>query len=620
LKIIDLRNQFKTWLTLAAICGLVTYVTFFSNTQVFPPPTNSIAIVSGERAIGPYKNVEALAAAEWSPVSLPDDWRLQNVTETEAWYRFQIPKPESSSANVSLYIPTVRQNIAAFINHKWIGQGGPFTPRLAHTWNHPQLYQFSSSMLQANNTLYLKLATNKLNSGYLSNIYLGDSADLAAAWRERNFFKVTFVEISSILLIVVGLINLYLWQQRRNESYYLWYALAALCWGLRGYLLIEPVLPISNELRAALRLLTLGYGVVFVVLFNFRYFAYKRRAVDLVLWLYSVPAAIPMLFMGMDQLQTYGHEVWVKGNLLLGLITVVFLLRIYIRDHKADAIYLLFSGMPLLIVGLRDMLVLSGRWLPQEGFLINHVTLPALILAMWFILRRLSDSLTYSEELNVTLESRIKSKEREIKESYEQQQTLKRQQIVSDERERIMRDMHDGIGGYLVGIKSLMDAKAPSVPDIRNYVDLALADLRLVVNSLDVTSQNLSSLLGSMRSRWQTVAENKECKLIWDVSRTKVEHQFGPSKTLDIMRILEEAFTNSLKHGQPGNIQITSGELTEDATLWIEVINPSINRHHTAQPGRGLKNMAQRAEKIGAKLIVRESLTHHRLRLEIPLR
>lgn len=608
-----------TSISMLVMCVLLIYLVFISPPQLFTPPQASMVLSNAERAIGVYAEVADLDSADWRAIKLPDDWRHQELASTEAWYRFRFQAPETTSSDLSLYIPTIRQNSAVYLNGYWVGQGGEFSPNTAHLWYHPQRYQFSSSLLHSDNTLYLKLATSRRHSGYLSRVYLGEDQKIKPAWQWRNFFKVTLVEISSVLLIVVGLINLYLWQLRRKDSYYLWYALAALCWSLRGYVLIEPVLNVSNEARVLLRILTLGYGVVFVVLFNLRYFGFKSKKLDWALFLYCVPAALPMFFMGMEELRFYGHQIWVRGNLVLGVFVAIFLMTQYIWHNKKDAILILFGGMPLLIIGVRDMLVLNDKWPPENGFLINHLTLPALVIAMWFILRRLSSSLKHSEELNVTLESRILSKEMEIKESYRQQQELKQQQVVSQERERIMRDMHDGLGGYLVGLKSLLDAKSPSTNDIKNYVNLALVDLRLVINSLDVTSQNLSSLLGAMRNRWQLLAESNDRNLLWEVTRASIQHQFGPSRTLDIMRILEEAFTNSLKHGEKGDIHLISGESADGSYLWVEIINQYSPASVSTQPGRGIANMKARAKKLGASLRALESTGRYSLKLEIPV-
>jgi hypothetical protein len=53
------------------------------------------------------------------------------------------------------------------------------------------------------------------------------------------------------------------------------------------------------------------------------------------------------------------------------------------------------------------------------------------------------------ETANRTLEARVLERERQIAASYERIASLQREQAATDERQRIMRDLHDGLGSQL---------------------------------------------------------------------------------------------------------------------------------------------------------------------------
>ncbi len=618
-------KQLFSWpmCVLITLSLLFSYVVFFSSLDFLKIPEPNEAesfqkLTHIERAVSDVLTPSAVDESQWRRVSLPDNWANQNLNAKHVWYRASFSTPTQRHKKLALFVPTIKQNLEAYLNNNWLGESGPFKPRLSHSWNHPQLFQFSDELLIDQNTLYLRVASNRVGNGFISSIYLGEAGVLETYWRWTHFFKVTFLELSSAFLFVIGLINFYLWTLRKQDTFYLWYALAAICWGTRGLLLVIPVLPLSEELRVTLRMLTLGYGVVFVVLFNFRYFGYRNRFFDWAILLYCLPAALPMLFMDLETLSFYGHQIWVKGNLILGVIVSVFLTRLYLVKRNFDALALLYSGIPLLILGFRDMLLLTDQWEPNYGFLINHATLPALTIAMWFILRRLSETLNYSEQLNVSLETRIQDREKAIQISFMEREKLQNRQLLSDERERIMRDMHDGLGAHLVGLKSLMEANKPSLRNVRRYVDLAMVDLRLVINSLDTTSQNLSSLLGTMRGRWQILAQSKSRTLRWKVERVTTQHQFGPSKTLELMRILEEGFTNALKHGSASDIEVSCGDDPAFNTFWIAISNGVETESVAASNKYGLKNMNARARKIDA--IIETSVSNGIFKLHVSLK
>ena len=283
-----------------------------------------------------------------------------------------------------------------------------------------------------------------------------------------------------------------------------------------------------------------------------------------------------------------------------------------------DAAYLLYVGLPLLIVGVRDMLVLHHRWSPENAFLINHLTFPALIVAMWFILKRLSVALEETEKANIVLETSVKQKERELVESFKEREKLLKLNLLANERDRIMREIHDGIGSQLIGLKSLLSSKDAKPTNLNRYINKALIDLRIVINSLDVASQTLPSLLGSFRQRWQRTAESEGHTLNWKVAmRPEKNISLGPTKTLQMMRILEEGFSNCIKHATPGDINIIT-QYSDELAI-IEINNRSEERTEPSL-GRGLKNMQKRAEKIGADIQFRSEKGLFTCQIKLPLR
>lgn len=357
--------------------------------------------------------------------ALPSMWQDREVKSIRK-FRTHFPAPQTANSVTSIYLPAVRQSATAYLNGQKVWQGERFDSDYARLWYHPVIFSLPPSLLQPQNTLEITVVADGRQGGYLSKAYMGPHQQLIKHKNWRTFFVSTILQATSVLLIVIGLLNLYLWSLRRADSYYLWYALAALCWGAHSALLVIPSIPISEELRVALRLISLGYGIVFVVLFNQRYFGFRNRYFDIALWVYCVPLALPLLFMSVESILFYGHQVWVRGNLLLGLFIALQLSVIFFRHRKIDAAYLLYIGLPLLVVGFRDMLVLNNRWSPENAFLINHVTLPAMAVAMWFILRRLSNALEFAEQINVSLERRVEQKEQEIVDSFAAQESLKK--------------------------------------------------------------------------------------------------------------------------------------------------------------------------------------------------
>ena len=600
------RNVGATLLGLFAYSGLLIYLVFFSNIDLFQAPNKAVDIIVGERHLGGFESLPPVNSESWEQINLPDDWRTQSLTSADAWYRFSAPRVQSETGALSLYIPTARQNVAVYINDKWVGQGGSFKTGHKRVWHQPQLYQFPAELLNKDeNVISVRLRTHRESSGYLSAVYVGQQ-QVTDAWQWRNWIKVDLLRFIAHFLIIVGLLNITMWGLRPKETFYLWYALAALVWGARCYLLLPSNLDLSYDLWTALRLTTLGWGVVFVLLFNLRFFGQKDRKVDFLLFLYCVPLALPMMFMSAEMLHGYGHQFWARMCVVIAAYTSFKLVQIYVRQGDSRAIMLLCTGIPLFVFGVYDLLVLNDHISPKNGFIINFASPPALILAMWFMFQRFSRSLDEAEELNITLDNRVKDKQSELASQYERQEELQRKQVLTEERERIMRDMHDGLGGHLIGLKALAENRDenPNIKRIQDHINHALIDLRFVINSLDRTSKTIPMLLGSMRKRWQQLCESKDIELNWYTANSDRELVLGPSKMLQTMRILEEAFSNVLKHSGATKISIAYTSNEEQHT--IRVADNGRWMQNNSQ-GRGIANMHYRAEQIGAKILVQKS-------------
>ncbi|HSW21846.1 MAG TPA: ATP-binding protein, partial [Burkholderiaceae bacterium] len=77
-----------------------------------------------------------------------------------------------------------------------------------------------------------------------------------------------------------------------------------------------------------------------------------------------------------------------------------------------------------------------------------------------------------------------------------------------------------------------------------------------------------------------------------------------PRNLLHILRILQEAFTNVLKHAQATRITVETGLQANQRQVFIRVSDNGRGLTAAAFDGRGLSNMARRAASFGGELRV----------------
>ena len=90
--------------------------------------------------------------------------------------------------------------------------------------------------------------------------------------------------------------------------------------------------------------------------------------------------------------------------------------------------------------------------------------------------------------------------EERLKASFAREEERARAAALANERTRLMRDLHDGLGGQLVSIVALSERGNGSA-GIGDAARAALKDLRLVIDSMDDIGGDLMLALGSWRER-----------------------------------------------------------------------------------------------------------------------
>lgn len=217
-----------------------------------------------------------------------------------------------------------------------------------------------------------------------------------------------------------------------------------------------------------------------------------------------------------------------------------------------------------------------------------------------------------AERLNVLVTER----EREILANLEELQRRERATLLLEERARIMRDMHDGIGGQLLGLVLQAKANKLSGDSLVQGLEESLADLRVIVDSLEQGDGSLATVLGAFRARIEPRVEAAGAQLIWEIGDVGDAQVFGPDKALQLYRILQEACTNALKHGQPDRIAVTLARSDSGIELSLSDNGRGFDPS-SAQAGRGLSNMRYRAERIGAQIRIVSSAAGTRVSLQL---
>ncbi len=603
----------------------LNYFTLHSPLTLFQAPDVE-SIHKVEFVASAVTSPAALERANWSPQSLPDSWNKNHPDVEQIWYRTHLTYESSGDELLGLYIPSVTHNAALYINGVWVGQGGPFNKPLSRHHNEPLLLSFSPQLLHVGeNRIDIRVATTFHDQGFLSELYFAPVTQLMDAYQLKYFVRVELIRWVTVALFLMGCITFSFWLARPQDTIYLILSMIMMVWGTHNFNLFVAEIPFSTPIWEALIMGTLGWAVILIVLFIQRYIGERDQRVELLLFVLALLGVGIFFLPTLEAVLHIGYRMWDVSLIVIGLYAEFLLLKEYWRAPKRDIYFMLFLGALMLVFGLHDILLVNHLIDRQEGLITQYAILPTLLFFSWLIVYRFVSSIKRAEFLATNLEQRVKVKKEALQLQFEKVKVMEQQQVLAQERERIMRDMHDGIGGHLVSVITLLQAhKGDVFKKIREKAEHSLADLRFVIDSLDPVQYELPTLLGTMRMRLQDQLDAAKIELEWAVTDLPEIPEMSPHRCLHIMRIVQEAFTNSIKHAQCQTMALVTGVVELDAPhAFIDIIdhgkgfNLAINRE--LSQGRGVKNMHHRAEQMGAILQIDSSNEGTRVRLLVAL-
>ncbi len=167
------------------------------------------------------------------------------------------------------------------------------------------------------------------------------------------------------------------------------------------------------------------------------------------------------------------------------------------------------------------------------------------------------------------------------------------------EREQLLQDMHDGFGSQLASVRLMLQKGRVTTHELSEYLQELSADLHLVVDTLSDESITLQDAIHDLRYRTEKRFSGRGIEFIWNMSLEAMS-SLSPRTILQILRIVQEAMHNAIRHAEPQSIQIAAQYQKDTNSLLVSVRDDGKGMPEQPQNGRGLKNMLHRAREIGA--------------------
>ena len=432
----------------------------------------------------------------------------------------------------------------------------------------------------------------------------------------------------------------FIFHPRRIYLYYGGYVFCLVLYALTndGWGIFFPK-PIQQELNP----ITIGYflslSFCFFLLFSRQFLTIPRDASQG--WLRLNPWFIWILMAICIVIAQYGfsqqNETIIKVSYRIGLLLALAVALLWVGyvyhalQKGFKPAWLLLASQVVMIgfYGTNVFLMNSGLVLHAfPDIIVLRIALVSelLIIAIGWVYRQkvIRESQEKLEVANAAQKLEIKEAENHWKD--EEIKALKLQNELYSQRERLARELHDGIGSQLAHITSRLDvltfAPTPLQNQLHRLSELSrettqnLREILWIFHQESIRLHDFADRLHGLLLRLWEDLENPT--LLWQAPCKGNNPVLPPLVVLHLLRITQEAIVNALKYAEASEVSVCLEASFSDVVLTVTDNGRGFNASAAAS-GHGLTNMRRRAEEVSGCFQLNTGPSGTSIKVTIPL-
>lgn len=518
-------------------------------------------------------------AFEWGDTGKPQDW--------------------------GLLIHRGGNRLAVWLNGTRVAEFGALEDPDADYSNLPLLAHLPWHLRQpGNNTVLIQVAGDCRRLSGLSTMELGPWAPIAAAHTRatelRTYPAVVVISLCTLMMLA-AMLYATLTQHRLAWSFALanglWAASTALWW------MREPPLPYALwyffvDASFASWVMLVARQCMWL---SHTYQPWVGRLQWVTLFQYLLLIAVAAVYPAVLPLKPLSMYVALAVYVFLVLRVIV----LSAREPSESRVLICLAIVPMLGLGALDhwaSWLAPGRNAYQSYFYSPLVSLALLLSLGLLMMRQFQQAMRNDQHYRQSLESEVERQRQELALHYQHEREHAKQAAVQAERQRIVRDMHDGLGAQLVGMLASVRSDTVNANHLEDDIALAMEHLRATMDNLSSVEQDLSTVLAQFRFHHAPRLVRAGLQLRWRVDALP-NAVWPPAAVWEMQQMLREVFANILKHAKAAHITVTAGCQEGVCSIGVSDDGKGFDPG-TLQEGRGLQHLRDRARHVGVQLDV----------------
>ncbi|HAH54345.1 MAG TPA: hypothetical protein DCM02_03435 [Flavobacterium sp.] len=192
---------------------------------------------------------------------------------------------------------------------------------------------------------------------------------------------------------------------------------------------------------------------------------------------------------------------------------------------------------------------------------------------------------------------------------------------LENERRRLSRELHDGVGPYLTSLKHYIENKVENElmkTEMKKIVDDTIAEIRLMSNALMPSSIDDFGIGVTLTNFIESVKKSTTITIEYEDLTLQDNSKITNHQAINLFRISKELINNSLKHAKAKNIRITLSEFDDFISLFY--FDDGIGfEMSTVKLGLGINNIKERVEICNGKIEINATPGKTTFEIELPV-
>lgn len=565
-----------------------------------------------------FKKAELAFDTSWTPPangweqrSIPAPILTEELKRREnggmtLWARMAFDRSDLPEGPIAFYTVNTRERFILLLNGTEIYRNFAGVDDEMLGWNRPYLAEIPQQLLRdGSNEVTMRIDTGVYWHVGIGTVQIGPSTLLEAERSHIYFWRIPGVLIAQGVMMAATIYALMLWMLGWRDRRALLWSLIGIFWLLRNLHFFVERPPFDATLFRDISHYLIYFVVALTYSFCAEVFDVKRRRLFNILQ-YSF--AILICILRYILIQKNISDVLCNILALISGISVIYIAGLaFWRSRQFDHLLILSGITATTLFSLHDIgrtsnvLAWDGMGFflqPYAGFVMAWAFFVPIALN---IVRSFHDT----SQMNIVLENKVREVSAALRDS---EAKLREQQVilaVNQERDRLMREIHDGIGSNLVTALAVAE-KQQHPPESVATLKRSLSDLKLTVDSLEAVDGDVVVLLANLRHRLEPDLRDAGLKCTWSVEACPPLSWLDPVNALHLLRLMQEAISNVVRHAEASFVAIQCGmDLRgEREGIQIEISDDGVGFSEYREPskGRGLNSMRSRAKSLGGEI------------------